>query len=100
MTAALFSNPNWDDEKNDRGAKLRELNEHFNGAIEAIYNPKPKKQIDWSNPFYAAAKRGLEKTRQKYAWAIEEKVMEDVIDPKRLEQLRAREESRKAIDQI
>ena len=101
MIAALFSNPTWDDEKNDRTTRIQELNRQFNEAIELVYNPRPKHDVDWTNPFYAAAKRGLQKTREKYAWAIDGqgKTLSDVVSPNDQEQLRVREESRKAIDQ-
>lgn len=101
MIAALFSNPTWDDEKNDRTTRIQELNRQFNEAIELVYNPRPKHDVDWNNPFYAAAKRGLQKTREKYAWAIDGKgkTLEEVVSPNDQDQLRAREEGRKAIDQ-
>lgn len=100
MTAALFANPNWDDSKNDREGRLKELNENYDQAITAIYFPDKKDgdEIDWDNPFYAAAKRGLERTRQQLG--LEEgKQMRDVVEMDE-EQLRAREASRNAIDQV
>lgn len=101
MTTALFSNPNWDDAKANRTEKLQEMNDQFNHAIELIYYPEraDADDIDWDKPFYAAAKRGLERTRQKYAWATEGKTMQQIIEPKDEDQLRARDESRKGIDQ-
>jgi hypothetical protein len=99
MIAALFSNPTWDDEKNDRTTRIQELNRQFNDAIELVYNPRPKHDVDWQNPFYAAAKRGLQKTREKYAWAIDGKEMQEAMSPSDQEQLRVREEGRRAIDQ-
>ena len=56
-------------------------------------------EIDWSNPFYAAAKRNLEKTKQKVAWAVEGKQMGDIVKVSE-EQLEARKRGRKEIDQI
>ena len=100
MICALFANPTWDDEKNDRQERIRELNIQFNTAVELVYNPRANEpDIDWDNPFYAAAKRGLEKTRQKYEWAIQGKTWKEAISPKDEEQIRARLDSRKQIDQ-
>lgn len=66
MIAALFSNPNWDDEKANRQERIKELNRHFNEAIELVYNPdKSKKQeIDWNNPFWQGHKRSMARTRE------------------------------------
>lgn len=102
MTAALFSNPTWDSEGNDRQARIRELNDQFNEAIELVYDPHAHdNDIDWNNPFYAAAKRGLERTREKYAWAIDgEQPIGDIIEPMDKEQLQARVAARKSIDQV
>lgn len=102
MTTALFINPNWDQEGNDREERIKELNKNFDQAIELVYYPERAKEpeIDWNNPFYAAHKRGIEKTRQKYAWAIEQRRMKDVIEPMDKEQLEARSRGRKAIDQL
>lgn len=102
MIAALFANPNWDgDNAEKRTEQIQQLNGHFNKAIETIYFPKgAEPDIDWNNPFYAAAKRGLEKTRQKYG--ITGKSMGEVVEMSTAmdqEQIRARIESRQAIDQ-
>jgi hypothetical protein len=102
MIAALFANPNWDgDNAEKRTQQIQTLNEHFNKAIESIYFPKGvEPDIDWDNPFYAAAKRGLEKTRQKYG--ITGKSMGEVVQMTTQmdqEQIRARIESRQSIDQ-
>jgi len=102
MIASLFANPNWDGDNADkRTEQIRTLNEHFNKAIESIYFPKgAEPDIDWDNPFYAAAKRGLQRTREKYG--IDGKSMGEVIEMTTAmdqEQIRARIESRQAIDQ-
>lgn len=102
MISALFANTNWDDEKNDRVSRITELNENFDNAIELIYYPEGRKEdeIDWDNPFYAAAKRGLQKTRERYGLdgdkSMEEVVEHEEQDPKQLE---ARANSRRQIDQ-
>lgn len=101
MHSALFSNPNWDDEKNNREERLKALDKSFNEAIELVYGIRRRERdVDWNNPFYAAAKRGLERTREKYSWALEGKTMNEVVPEMSQEQLRAREESRRAIDQL
>lgn len=102
MIAALYSNPNWDEEKADREARIQELNQNFNEAIELVYYPeKREKEIDWSNPFYAAAKRGLEKTREKYGMDDPERKMGELVQVEiDKDQSEARQKSRKGIDQI
>jgi len=83
MISACYSNPNWDGKDNaeKRNEYLRELNRHFNSAITAIYYPEgPKAQeIDWSNPFFAAHKREIARTKRLFAEA-QGKTMQDVID--------------------
>jgi hypothetical protein len=103
MIAALFSNPNWDGEESNRSSHITSLNEHFNRAIELIYHPEGiEPDIDWkNNPFWAAAKRGLEKTRTKYG--IDDKPMGEVVENDfglDKKQIQARIESRKYIDQV
>jgi hypothetical protein len=103
MITALYANPNWDGENAEkRVEQIRELNQHFNRAIELVYFPESAEpEIDWSNPFYAAAKRGLQKTREKLG--IAGKSMGEVIElttAQDQEQIRARIESRKEIDQV
>jgi DNA polymerase III delta prime subunit len=100
MIAAVFTNPTWDDPKNDRQAYLEELHNNFNRAIEILsYGDKREPEIDWDNPFYAAARRNLEKTRQKISVKLEGKPMKDHIDMSE-ERLEARLQSRKGIDQL
>jgi len=102
MISALFANPNWDGENSDkRTAYIQNLNQHFNKAIELLYYPEGvDPDIDWNNPFYAAALRGLDKTRQKLG--ISGKSMSEVVEMTTeidVEQLKARLDSRKEIDQ-
>jgi hypothetical protein len=103
MIAALFSNPNWDGEENTskRQEYITELNKRFNEAIEAIYHgPKKEPDIDWDNPFYAAAKRGLERTRQKFG--LTGQTAEEVLETSTEEdqaRIKARLEARGSMDQ-
>jgi hypothetical protein len=105
MITALFANPNWDGENSQlRADHIQELNRHFNDAIELVYYPEGTgDDIDWNNPFYAAAKRGLQKTRLKYGIQQAGESIGEVIEmstKQDQEQIRARLESRKEIDQI
>jgi hypothetical protein len=88
MISACYANPNWDGKDNaqKRNDYLRELNRHFNSAITAIYYPEgPKAQeIDWSNPFFAAHKREIAKTKRLFAEA-QGKSFQDVIDEDKTE---------------
>lgn len=102
MIAALFSNPNWDDEKSHREERIKTLNEQYDEAITLVYYPELREgeEIDWDNPFWSAAKRGIEKTRAKHDYVLQGKKLADVIDIKDADQLRAREASRRDIDQL
>jgi hypothetical protein len=102
MITALYANPNWDGENaQKRVDQIAELNKHFNRAIELVYYPEAQEpDVDWKNPFYAAAKRGLERTRQKLG--LTGKSMAEVIElttAQDQEQIKARIEARKSIDQ-
>lgn len=62
MVAALYSNSNWDDGKDTRSRALKGIEESFNRAMEMVYDPPPEvEEIDWDNPFWAAAKRAYER---------------------------------------
>lgn len=74
MIAALWSNPNWDDTEESKGARqnaIEGINGDFAEAIEAVDSslstrelPEEEK-LSKDNPFFAAAERGLEKIEQK-----------------------------------
>jgi hypothetical protein len=107
MVAALFSNPNWDAEGNDRQARIKELNKHYNETIERIYHPERFKEIeiDWSNPFWQAHRRSMERTRERFGLANRDITMEDVInasshDAAKLQELERRAEMRRSVDQL
>ena len=76
MIAACYSNSSWDGKDNAEKRKeyLKELNEHFNQAIERIHNPQERREVDvdWDNPFYAAHKREMERTREAFALSLGE----------------------------
>jgi hypothetical protein len=75
MIAASYSNPNWDGKENSekRQEYLREINRHFNDAITALYHPDGPKEldVDWSNPFFAAHKREIERTKEAFRLQLE-----------------------------
>jgi hypothetical protein len=82
MISACYSNPNWDGKANadKRTEYLRDVNRHFNNAITEIYYPKGiEVEVDWSNPFFAAHKREIERTRQLFAEA-QGKTMGELVD--------------------
>jgi hypothetical protein len=70
MISACYSNPNWDGKDNSEKRKeyLRELNQHFDQASRALTDPQGKQaqesDVDWENPFFAAHKREIERTRE------------------------------------
>jgi hypothetical protein len=107
MVAALYSNPNWDDEKNDRKARVKELNKHYNEAIERIYHPERFKEldIDWSNPFWQAHQRSIQRTRERFGLANRDITMGDVIEAEahehiKLKELEQRAQMRAQVDQL
>jgi hypothetical protein len=104
MITALFQNPNWDGEENvaKRTSQIESYNEHFNKAIELVYHPeRAEPDIDWSNPFWAAAKRGLEKTRQRLGLSDKSlSTLRETTTEQDQERIKARLEARKSIDQV
>lgn len=103
MINALFSNPTWDDEKNNREERIKTLNQNFDEAIEMVRNPKRKreKEINWDDPWWAAAKRGMEKTRIAYGLDPEGRTAKELIeaDEEQMKKLQARRNSLDALDQ-
>jgi len=84
MIAAAYSNPNWDSKENQEKRKeyLKDLNRHFNNAISRVYEPKgkPEPEIDWNNPFYAAHKREIERTKERFQLQIEGKTAGEILE--------------------
>jgi hypothetical protein len=82
MVNAIFANPNWDDEKNDRTSRIRELNDNFDQAIALVRNPDSQKEaeIDWNDPWWRAHKRNFEKTRVMYGLEPEGKTMGELVE--------------------
>lgn len=102
MIAALYSNPNWDEKDAKRPEQIKEIETHFTAAVNLIYDPDSAKateqEIDWSNPFWMAAKRSHEKALAAHP-ELRKKQVGDVIEMD-ADQLEARARSRKEIDQI
>ncbi len=67
MIASCYANPNWDgkDNADKRSQYLKDINVHFNRAITALYAPRDRREVDvdWDNPFFAAHKREIERTK-------------------------------------
>lgn len=64
--AALWSNPNLDndDQPQARSNALTQLEENYDQAITLLYTPASERklvEIDEDDPFWKAAKRGMEK---------------------------------------
>lgn len=100
MVAALYSNPNWDDQDNDRPQRIKDLEENFNSAIELIYSDDDsggEEEIDWDSPFWAAAKRAYELKGIKIDEAGLESIREN---PEIVDQLEERRKAQKSIDQL
>ena len=103
MIAACYANPNWDGKENSdkRSQYLKDINDHFNQAISAIYAPPEARQqdVDWDNPFYAAHRREIERTKEQFQTALDQKdkTAGDVLSE---EEQQARENGRGEIDQI
>jgi hypothetical protein len=91
MIAACYSNPNWDGKDNSQKREdyLRDLNRHFNDAITSIYFPGGQKaqQIDWSNPFFAAHRREMLRTKELFEQATGKTLGDVLEDEKGLDQL-------------
>lgn len=99
MIAALYANSAFEDSDDNiqiRAKRISDLEGHFNKAIELVYNPELHKQeeIDWTNPFWAAAKRSYDRKLEEIRGRQR---VSDVVSP---EQIEARRESRRKIDQL
>lgn len=104
MIASLYANSAFDESEEGLKARTQRIEgfeEHFNKAVELVYHPELHKteEIDWTNPFWAAAKRAydrqLEQVRGEPGTVND--VVGDQLDPKQIE---ARERGRREIDQL
>lgn len=74
MIAALYGNSAFDESKEgmkSRDERIKGIEKHFNKAIEIVYNPESAKdpELDWDNPFWAAAKRSKERRIEQFEGA-------------------------------
>jgi len=102
LIAALYANSNFsgDEGVEARAENIKSLEKHFNKAITLVYYPKAfkDKEIDWENPFWQAAKRSQERMKQLMdSMQGQADTLESSISP---EQAKAREDSKRDIDQI
>ena len=106
IVAALYSNPNWDSKEADRGGVIKQITEQFNEAMELVYSSKEEVRrrrehdIDWSNPFWQAAKRAQDRLKQRFGLAESTQEQREQVASMSEEQLEARVKSRKEIDQL
>lgn len=106
LIAALYANSNFSGEEGAeaRAETIKTLEKHFNKAITLVYYPDAFKgqEIDWDNPFWQAAKRSQQRMKQLMdSMQGQAETLETSsgmgISPK---QEKAREDSRRSIDQI
>jgi len=67
-TAALWGNTNLDTEENEnaRQTLMQSIDTSYSTAIKMVYGEEvdlPEKEVDWDDPWWAAAKRGMEKRK-------------------------------------
>lgn len=106
IIAGLYANSNFtgDQGGTDRADNIKSLERHFNKAITVIYYPRAfkEKDVDWDNPFWSAAKRSRErltKLMQSLEGTAPQTTMEEATGMSK-EQMEARTNSRRSIDQI
>lgn len=106
MVAALYANSAFDE--SEEGLKARKeridtLEEAFDKAVTMIYNPRAyeheKGDVDWENPFWAAARRAQERREALLSQVAGSKTVQQAVelDDKQIE---ARETARREIDQL
>ena len=64
MISSLWANPSWDGEEADRPGVIEQIEEDFDRAVSQVYGSPVEddgEEIDWEDPFFAAAKRGMDK---------------------------------------
>lgn len=57
MISGLWSNSNYDDNKNTRLKALKDIENNYQEAINIIYNGEESYEIDMDQPFWAAIDR-------------------------------------------
>lgn len=54
MISGLWSNSNYDDNKNTRSKALKDIDNNYQEAINIIYNGEESYEVDMDQPFWAA----------------------------------------------
>lgn len=94
MVAALYANSAFDESNEGlkaRSERIDTLEEAFDKAITLIYNPhaydKETPEIDWDNPFWAAAKRAQQRRESLLGQVGSEETVQQAVelDAKRVE---------------
>lgn len=70
MIASLHANSVFDESEKgleERKKRIENIEKHFNTAIELVYDPSlhQEQEIDWNNPFWAAARRSLDRRMER-----------------------------------
>ena len=90
MIAACYANPNWDgkDNADKRTQYLKDINAHFNKAISSLYgSPRTREvDVDWDNPFFAAHKREIERTKALFNEQMQGKTAGEAVEAELSEQ--------------
>lgn len=106
LVSALWANSNWDGEEADRQGAIKNLEESYENSLAIIYGYAEEKSdddVDWDDPFFAAAKRGMQSTGLMKSDSSDDGTVGDLIDNEQkelteeeLDKLRAISEERKA----
>lgn len=110
IVAAIHSNPNWDEEENDKESFFKNLEFHHTQAIEYIYHPelialdeaKKEAVIDWNDPFWQAAKRNIERVHELYGKPDDKRSIVDLVEQEEenKERLAEMDKMIKGVDQL
>lgn len=84
MIAALYANSAFEETEKalkQREERIKGLEQHFNKAIEMVYHPElhQVQDIDWNNPFWAAAQRAKEQRMAKFRGEDPESTVGEVV---------------------
>lgn len=94
MISALYANSAFDESEKGveaRQERIKGIEEHFNKAVEMIYHPELHKEtdIDWDNPFWAAARRAKERRMERFRGeATVAQVIEENEEPAKADRLK------------
>jgi len=84
MVASLHANSAFDESDaglKERQKRIEDIERHFNKAIELVYNPELHKEaeIDWDNPFWAAAKRAQQRRMERFRGEARSTTVAEVV---------------------